>query len=325
MRFPKLFRRSPSPAPESQDADARAAGRPIIWTLLTLAAVAGLYAAGWNLLRRTVADSSKARVRNAPTAIDIADKPAWLSDDDVCSINRIGLGAEGRNLYDSDLSSALASHYEAEPWVARVNFVRRRYPDRLDVSLEIRRPFASVEAAGPAGARRFHVVDAEAVELPIEPRADPYPDAPVIIGLRAGVAAPRSGNPWTGGNVSDAVAVLRAVEGRIRPLPAGVGQPPAGPVNVRPAEGWPLRLQIAADRFGRPDHVIIFGGIPFHWGEYHAPGQTPYGMLTTEHKLENLELAQRAVRAVADRRIASVQLDTRRREPTLIYVARGAQ
>ena len=272
-----------------------------------------LYVAGGQLLRRRAAADPGARIHRSPAPLDITERPDWISQEDIRDINRVGRGVEGRSIYDPELARTLAAHYQAQPWVSHVNYVRRRYPDHLDVSLEIRQPFARVRI----GRRRYRV-DAAGVRLPdreaLRGTRDPIEERsrggalPVITGLPAGTRAPQPGTKWDAPGLSDAIAVLQAAKGMLDTSITRVA------IEDR------RRVRSGRRSINGPSRIVLYiDGVPYHWGEYHAQEATPYGLLSTSAKLENLALARQALTANPDRRVALVRLNTRRREPTLEY------
>jgi hypothetical protein len=77
---------------------------------------------------------------------------------------------EPRSIFTEGLERRIAESYEASPWVERVVRVRRVYPDRFRVELELRRPavlVASDEGLVPVDREgvRLAALDSEAPEL----------------------------------------------------------------------------------------------------------------------------------------------------------------
>jgi cell division protein FtsQ len=94
-----------------------------------------------------------------------------LTPEEVVSASRIG---PGTNLFRLDRAEVVA-RLEALPLVRRADLVRR-FPNRVTLSIEERRPFTLVHAG------RLHWIDEHGVSLGAEPRAV-APAVPVITGL----------------------------------------------------------------------------------------------------------------------------------------------
>lgn len=173
----------------------RVPSRELLATLAAFALYAGTCAALW----RVAARGSDAYVI-VPDAIDHTRAPAWLPPAEIARVNALGKSVRGRSILDPDLTHDLAACYEESPWVSRVMHVRRVYPNRLDVKLAIRRPFAAVErGSGPPV-----VLDRTGVRLPASAEPGGLPRL-------AGVVSPppAGGAVWEDVRVLDGLRVLR--------------------------------------------------------------------------------------------------------------------
>jgi hypothetical protein len=95
-----------------------------------------------------------------------------------------------RSVFDRTLARDLHRSMRACPWVVRVHYVRKRYPNRLSWRVAIREPLARVEVPGS----RAHVlVDAEGVRLPDSGYVKPaHADRlPIVRGVREPTPAVR--------------------------------------------------------------------------------------------------------------------------------------
>jgi len=108
-----------------------------------------------------------------------------------------GIGA-GTNLFRLDRARVVA-RLEALPLVRRAEMVRR-FPNRVTLSVEERRPFTLVHAG------RLHWIDEQGVSLGPEARAVD-PQAPVITGLSPADLATPGGSP--GARVAVGISLLR--------------------------------------------------------------------------------------------------------------------
>ena len=276
-----------------------ARGAPALAAVLAVALPVVGYVLGWQWLAARAAADPAARLAEAPAPIAIAEAPPWLRPADVRAIHLIGSDEREASLYDPQMTRRLAERYTANPWVRRVDYVRRRFPDRVDVSITVRRPVALVETAG----RRF-ALDADGVRLPTI-RAGAWargsgPGRPLIVGLESGTPTPEPGERWSDPRVGRALDLCAALAARF--------------------ELSDQELRIVLGRRGRgaaarEDYVIEWAGASYHWGSFHPQEETPFGLLSTSDKLDNLAIARRA--AQADARIRRVRLDARQGEPAV--------
>jgi cell division protein FtsQ len=95
-----------------------------------------------------------------------------LTPEEVVAASGIG---PGTNLFRLD-SAEVVARVEALPLVRRADLVRR-FPNRVTISIEERRPFTLVHAG------RLHWIDEHGVSLGAEPKAV-APSVPVITGLQ---------------------------------------------------------------------------------------------------------------------------------------------
>jgi cell division protein FtsQ len=121
--------------------------------------------------------------RFAVTEVTVAGA-SRLTPEEIVAASGIG---PGTNLFRLDRGAAVA-RLEALPLVRRADLVRR-FPNRVTLAVEERRPFTLAHAG------RLHWIDEQGVSLGAEPRAV-APKAPVITGLSpadlgAGPPSPR--------------------------------------------------------------------------------------------------------------------------------------
>lgn len=67
----------------------------------------------------------------------------------------------GRNLFEKDLTKRVAAILESNPWVLKVHSVKKVFPSKLSIELELRRPSAVLRRNGT-----FYLLDDEGVVLP---------------------------------------------------------------------------------------------------------------------------------------------------------------
>jgi len=198
--------------------------------------------------------------------------PNWLPAAEVERLNSLASGVRGRSILSQHLARDLAVCYEESPWVSRVLHVRRAYPNRLDVTLAIRKPVAFVrKASGPTV-----VLDAEGWRLPVS--ADPTG----LVRLTGTVSRPpRAGSRWDSMRVTDGLRAL----GRYG---AFIDEQPSlrnfAPVELR-VGGW-----------SRPDgrpvvEIVTKRGFPVVWGVDLPGGAASVAGPSAEEKLAALAAA----------------------------------
>ncbi|HEX5104744.1 MAG TPA: hypothetical protein VFV87_13075 [Pirellulaceae bacterium] len=136
---------------------------PVLAATVLAAALAGaLYA--WQ--RWGEPGLSSAEYLVTPDKILATPQPVWIRADVKADVVRTANLAE-RNLRDPRLVEEVAAAFALHPWVAAVSRVEKRYPARIEVALEYRRPVAVVEISG-AGEAGLLFIDAGGVLLPSE-------------------------------------------------------------------------------------------------------------------------------------------------------------
>jgi hypothetical protein len=117
------------------------------------------------------------------------------------------LRSPGVSIFTADLCEDVAQAYAASPWVRRVLLVAKEFPNRLDVRLELREPFALVQVGG-----KCICVDEEGA--PLSPQFyDLSPQrlgslVPVIT-LNSDCPVPNAGRPWKQPEVQEGLAMVR--------------------------------------------------------------------------------------------------------------------
>jgi cell division septal protein FtsQ len=197
--------------PKTSMVAAPAAERPGGWrrgAVLALSALAlygGTCAALWRVARRG-ADAFVI----VPNAIDHSRAPEWLPAAEVARVNALGESVRGRSILDPDLTRDLAACYMESPWVSRVTHVRRAFPNRLEVELGIRRPFAVVER----GTGLPVVLDRTGVRLPASAESRGLPRLTGVVS-----SVPAQGAAWEDVRVLDGLRVLGRYETLVRAAP----------------------------------------------------------------------------------------------------------
>jgi len=154
--------------------------------------------------------AARGGVRPSDPKTDAASCP-WLAPRDVAEINSAVRFGKRASMYDRDICNNVAERYRGNPWVERVVGVRRKFPNSVEVTLAVRKPFAYVRSNG-----RFILVDRSGCRLPVRSSAQSDGDYPTIEGIRG--SAPATGRRWAGRPLQDALDLAgmlqRTLEGR---------------------------------------------------------------------------------------------------------------
>jgi hypothetical protein len=193
--------------------------RPMFPLLL----VAGMFVGVSVLMWRPVygegggGDSVEARGRlNAKllrAAILQKKRPDWISPEDYAQIADIGLLAQNHSVFEPGLSRALAQAYESNSWVERVNAVRLRYPARIEIEIEWRKPVARV-------AQTSMVLDRNGYVLNLMSDSANVRDTPLIGGV--GCLRTEAGKQVPEKDLLDALGLLRVVREALSSSPGGL-------------------------------------------------------------------------------------------------------
>ena len=156
-------------------------------TLLVMA-VALIAAAFWRM-ERYVLDVA-AREQNPLTALMI-DPPRWASDELIHEILLASGIRQDDFLLDEQLTNRLAQNLSRNPWVKRVNCIRKQYGGEITFDCQLRRPIAVLRQG-----LSLRYIDSEGVILPNAQLVQPYGH---VIEISGAVAAP----PPPGESITD--------------------------------------------------------------------------------------------------------------------------
>ena len=127
---------------------------------------------------------------------------------DFLATDRSGiLRSPGVSIFTDGLCEDIAQAYAASPWVRRVLLVAKEFPNRLDVKLELREPFALVQVGG-----KCLCVDEEGA--PLSPQfynLSPQRIASLapVITLNGDCPIPNAGRSWKQPEVQEGLAMVR--------------------------------------------------------------------------------------------------------------------
>ena len=230
--------------------------------------IAGALAAGCVvgvcLLWRAVADRQEFVVR--PADVTLTSKWARIPEmkRDFLATDRSGiLRSRGVSIFTDGLCEDVAQAYAASPWVRRVLLVAKEFPNRLDVQLELREPYALVQVGG-----KCICVDEEGA--PLSPQVyDLSPQriaslVPVIT-LNGDCPVPNAGRPWKQPEVQEGLAMVRLYR---KDLARSV---PVHEIQVQGAENAAVMATLCLD-----------SGPRVQWGQTPAGPRSPVEISTAQ-------------------------------------------
>ncbi len=175
----------------------------------------------------------------------ISRAPAWLPESERKALAAGAAMAGKVSLHDEGLPGFVAGRLAAEPRVARVLGARRRFPDAVEVIVELRRPVAVVEAGG-----RLAGVDRDGLLVPGDYRQHPLPR------IRGGGGdLPAPGKPF-GRAVKEGASVADALPPELL-LPLGLATLDVSGVE----KGGPVLIQKRVAK-GEPALTVEWGRAP---------------------------------------------------------------
>ena len=203
-----------------------------------------------------------------PAFIHLAQRPSWISDDIENDIFDVPCLSRSFSIFEPGVTARIAAAIERSPWVRNVRAVRKQFPNRLDIEMELRKPVAYVDYRGT-----FHAVDRTGVRVPGSFRKlDDTPwRLPCI--LVADREPPDLGAQWDSDLVRCAVDVADALVVARDELPVQVAA-----IDVR--SRW--------DR-GKPQRNVTLytlNGPRIFWGS--PPDLRQHGEPTTDERVDNL-------------------------------------
>jgi hypothetical protein len=236
--------------------------------------VCGGCAAGVALLWRAALDDPRFRLDGETLGLGGSVRRCPES---VGELRAISLRFGGRSLLDPRLASDLENAYSGSVWVRHVSRMRRSFPNRMDVELQLRLPVAQVR-----NNHRYWMIDLEGVLLPVEGNAEPFDGLPEVAGVTANTLGgrPAPGCVWRDDGVAGALGVMRAFWGsplsEVLPVARVV-------VNTGVFQGGGDAREIR-----RRFEVVTESGVVVRWGTYNDSPQTG-DELTSAEKMWNLQ------------------------------------
>ncbi len=184
---------------------------PVLAAVVTVVAIIGLMLA-WNRWGAPRAAGPDYVV--TPERIELTTLPEWIHADVKAEVVRAS-SLSRLNLGDRRLVEQVAQAFALHPWIAKVIRVEKRFPAKVIVAVEYRRPVAAVELARE-GMRELLFVDAEGVLLPsLDFAGNQAADYLRIAGI-ASTPASVYGSPWGDEAVAGAARVAAAWGSRFK-------------------------------------------------------------------------------------------------------------
>ena len=153
----------------------RRAAKLLTWVVVLAAAATGM----WRLELYVKNITSQRQVQ---LTASMANPPRWASDELIREI-LLSTGIHHDDfILDDDLTGRWAQQLSQNPWVKRINSVRKHYNGEVTFDCELRRPIAMVRQG-----ISLRYIDAEGVVLPDASLVKPYGH---VIELRGSVASP---------------------------------------------------------------------------------------------------------------------------------------
>jgi hypothetical protein len=223
-----------------------------------------------------------------PNNIELTELPEWIHADVKAEVVRAS-SLSRLKLADHRLVEQVAQAFALHPWIAKVTRVEKRFPAKVLVTVEYRRPVAAVELARDAR-RELLFVDADGVLLPSLDFAGNQAGDYLRIGGIASTPASVYGSPWGDESVAGAARVAAVIGSRFKQ---------AGLYRILPSEAASGEITY---------ELRTPGDIRVIWGP--APGRESTSEPTAEQKIAAL-LAYIADKGPLDRPGGEHLLDLR--------------
>ncbi|MBN1764959.1 MAG: hypothetical protein JW860_06845 [Sedimentisphaerales bacterium] len=141
------------------DRERSSAFKSIVLKMFCLAVFLGGAALGLDFLEGYVRAINAGR--DVELTVELAHRPGWASDELVEQICLSSGVRSDDSLLDDSLVREWAVNLSHNPWIKRVNTIRKRYDGRVVIDCELRKPIAALEQAGMT-----YYLDPEGVILP---------------------------------------------------------------------------------------------------------------------------------------------------------------
>jgi len=135
------------------------------------------------------------------------ETPPWASPELAEQIRHSDGLARSYSIFERGLTKRIARAYEGSPWVRKVHEIRREFPNRISMRLELRRPAAAIRKG-----QKYYLVDEDAVRLPRDYYLWPHPaikpQPPMLLHERL-TELPEPGDRWQDRGVRAGVSLAK--------------------------------------------------------------------------------------------------------------------
>jgi len=247
----------------------RGQGRPIVWTVLLVVGLVGGWCGVWYGagVRQYVLSSDEYLV--TPQSVQIPPLPDWINNSQIRNEVFRDASLDGPlSIMDDDLTERIGNAFSLHPWIAKVCWVRKHHPARVEVELIYRRPVCMVEVPGG-----LFPVDSQGVLLPAADfspiEASRYPRLVSVDTLPMGTAGECWGDPRVVGGAEIATALGEAWQ------------------ELRLAQILPSTRPAAGVMTEHTYTLVTRRGTQIYWGP--APGSGVPGELPAAEKVALLQ------------------------------------
>ena len=210
----------------------------------------------------------------------------------------VALLRDGCGIFEAGLARRVAEAYLRSPYVRRVRWVRKRFPNHLDVKLELREPFAVVR---PERERRMaYVVDEDGVVLSARVyklSGDRIAGLLPIVVVKKAKGYPCAGRAWRDVTVREGIKMLRLCREQF-----------LGRVAIS---------EIEVERVVRRDGTVsaqawlaLKSGARVQWGDTPSAVEAPGVASTPEKTAAFLALLKREGQRIERRKLIDLRLKT---------------
>jgi len=131
-----------------------------------------------------------------------AQAPPWCA----AQLEQVQFPRECYSIFDPQLTRDVAEAYLASPWVKAVRRVEKRFPNHLDVELDLREPAAFVRLPDAS-----YAIDRDGVLLPLDYERWDHDQRPLPLIFGVKTEPPEPGCRWSDPGTLAALSVLQAM------------------------------------------------------------------------------------------------------------------
>ncbi len=131
-----------------------------------------------------------------------AQAPPWCAD----QLEKVAFPQECYSIFDKRLTRDVAEAYLASPWVKAVRRVEKRFPNQLDIELDLREPAAFVRLPEAS-----YALDPDGIHLPLNHERWDHEQRPLPLIFGVKTEPPEPGKRWSDPGTLAALAVLQAL------------------------------------------------------------------------------------------------------------------